>query len=128
MPTYILLLTLTPEGRAKMLGDAENLRRAEAAITIPGVSMMGVYGVLGDYDFVSILEDPDNDAAARFSLDLGVRGGADIPTLPAIPITRFGGVSGDDPPELETGVTPGIAQDVPAAGGDQQGGPPLGVP
>ncbi len=125
MPTYILLLTLTPEGRARMLEDAENLRRAEAAIRIPGVSVMGVYGVLGEYDFVSILEAPDNDAAARFSLDLGVRAGAHITTLPAIPITRFETVAGDSPPELETGVTPGLAQDAPEAGAEQQGGPPL---
>ncbi len=119
MPTYILLLTPTPEGRAKMLEDAENLRRAEAAISIPDVSVMGVYGVLGDYDFVSILEAPDNDAAARFSLDLGVRAGAHITTLPAIPITRFQGIAGDDPPELETGVTRGLAHEAPEAGGDQ---------
>ena len=105
MPTYILLLNLTPEGRGKMLEDGEMLRRAEDAIVIPGTTVMGVYGVLGEYDFVSILEAPDNDAAAQFSLELGVRAGAHITTLPAIPITRFERGAGHEPPELDTGVT-----------------------
>ena len=111
MPTYILLLTLTPEGRGKMLEDAEMLRRAEGAIAIPDVTVMGVYGVLGEYDFVSILEAPDNDAAAQFSLELGVRAGAHITTLPAIPITRFERGAAHEPPELDTSVTLGPAEE-----------------
>jgi uncharacterized protein with GYD domain len=89
MATYILLLTLDSEGREKMLADPESLLRAEAAISIPGVQLLGLYGVLGDYDFVTLVEAPDNDAMARFSLELGVNAGSHVTTLPAIPITRF---------------------------------------
>ena len=75
MATYILLLTLTPEGREKALADPElcsvSLRRAEAAIRVPGTQVLGLYGVLGQYDFVSILDAEDNAAVAQFSLDLG---------------------------------------------------------
>ena len=49
---------------------------------------MGLYGVLGEYDFVTLIEAPDNEAAARFSLEFGVRVGVHVPTLPAIPIGR----------------------------------------
>ena len=89
MATYILLLTLTAEGRQLMLDDAESLLRAEEAIAIPGIEVLGLYGVLGACDFVSIVEAPDNETAAAFSLELGVRAGAHIATLPAIPIARF---------------------------------------
>ena len=91
MATYILLLTLDSDGREKMLADPESLLRAEAAISIPGVKLLGLYGVLGDYDFVTLVEAPDNDAMARFSLELGVNAGTHVTTLPAIPITRFAG-------------------------------------
>ena len=89
MATYILLLTLTPAGRERMLEDAEVLLRTEESIAREGVEVLGLYGVLGEYDFVSIVEAPDNEAAAAFSLELGVRGGAHITTMPAIPIARF---------------------------------------
>lgn len=86
MATYILLLTLNPEGREKMLEDPDSLLRAENATEIDGVQCLGLYAVLGVFDFVSILEAPDNESAATFSLELGVRAGAHITTLPAIPV------------------------------------------
>ena len=91
MPTYILLMTLTPEGREKMMADSNSVFSAENKIKMPDVQMMGLYGVLGDYDFVSIIEAPDNSAVARFSLELGVKAGMHIMSLPAIPISRLEG-------------------------------------
>ena len=38
-----------------MLEDSESLLRAEGAIAIPGIEVLGLYGVLGEYDFVSIV-------------------------------------------------------------------------
>ena len=99
MATYILLLTLTPEGREKILGDSQNVLRAVSSIRIPSLQNLGLYAVLGEYDFVCIVEAPDNDAVARCSLELGVRAGAHITTLPAIPISRLEGAAPDDPLE-----------------------------
>ena len=48
-----------------------------------------MYAVLGDHDFITVLEAPDNEAAARFSLDLGVKAGVEIQTVPAIPVSRL---------------------------------------
>ncbi len=86
MSTYILLLTLNTDGREKMLEDPDSLLRAENATEVSGVQCLGLYAVLGAFDFVSILEAPDNESAASFSLELGVRAGAHITTLPAIPV------------------------------------------
>lgn len=106
MATYILLITLAPEGRAKMLRDPDSLLQAENGTAIPGVQCLGLYGVLGDYDFVSILEAADNDAAAQFSLEFGVKAGAHIATLPAVPIGLFERRGGDDQGEETLGRTP----------------------
>ena len=89
MPTYILLLTLTPEGREKMMDDPQSLVRAHSLVSEPEIQTLGLYGVLGDYDFVSLLEAPDNECVARFSVELGVRAGAHVATMPAIPISRL---------------------------------------
>jgi len=89
MAIYIQLLTLTPEGRTKMLEDPEMLPRALEETALPGVQVLGQYGVLGDIDFVGIVQAPDNDTVARFSLELGVRAGVHVNTMPAIPIGRL---------------------------------------
>ena len=89
MATYIMLLTLTPEGREKMLDDPSSLLLAIEAIEVSEVYSLGLYGVLGDYDFVNILTAPDNESAARFSIELGVRAGVHVTSLPAMPVSRL---------------------------------------
>ena len=96
MATYIQLMTLTPDGRANMLRDPDIVSRSQHSIRVPGVTVLGLYGVLGEFDFVNIVDAPDNDAVARFSLELGVAAGAHVTTLPAIPISRL-----ERPPEGE---------------------------
>jgi uncharacterized protein with GYD domain len=89
MATYIMLITLTPEGRAAAREEADYLLSLEDKIAGPGVNMMGVYAVLGRFDYVTIVEAPDNESIARFSLDLGVEANVHIETLPVIPASRL---------------------------------------
>ena len=121
MATYILLLTLSPEGRQHALHDPESVRRAQDEISIPGVQVLGVYGVLGEYDFVSIVEADDNQSIARFSLELGVRADAHITTLPAIPIGRLGAQEQPDLSWAEASITPSTSGDRPDEPEDASG-------
>lgn len=89
MASYILLLTLTPEGREKMMHDPGTIHEAQDQIRVPQTYVLGQYAVLGQYDFIIIVEAPDNDAVARFSLELGVMAGVHVTTMPAIPLARF---------------------------------------
>ena len=89
MANYILLLTFTPEGRERMVQDPDCVQRAVEMIDMPDTETLGLYGVLGEYDFVNILTAPDNEAAARFSMELGVLAGVHVTTMPAIPVARL---------------------------------------
>jgi len=88
---YIMLITLTPEGRAMAAKDPQRLLRAEHEIGMIGVEVFGLYGVLGQYDFVGMVEAPDNETAAEFSLQLGMAAGVEVETLPAIPVGKLEG-------------------------------------
>jgi len=106
MATYVLLLTLTPEGREAMLEDPQSLLRAENQTRIDDAECLGLYAVLGDYDFMGLLEARDNETAARFSLEFGVRGGAHILTMPAVPIGLLDKPERDSAPSSDTTATP----------------------
>ena len=107
MPYYILTLILTPEGRENLLTDSESLHRITSEVETEDTKVLGMYAVLGEYDFVGIVESPDNDDAARFSLELGVKVGAHIRTMPAIPIGRLRPSPQDgSPSDLESEVAP----------------------
>lgn len=86
MPLYIMLASFTSRGR-RMGQDNPNLL-SEAANDSETLSskVLTQYAVLGRYDFVIFTEAEDNQSAARLSLDLGVRAGLNIETLPALPI------------------------------------------
>ena len=77
-----------------------------------GLRYWGCTGVLGPYDFVSIVDAEDNDAIAGYSMELGVRAGAQITTMPAIPIGRFRNRKEEDLPKVETGAAIPLPEDL----------------
>ena len=105
MATYIQLLTLTPEGRATTLENSGFLLRAQHFISSPEITALGLYGVLGPYNFVNIVEAPGDEAVARFSIELGVWVGVHIITKPAVPVSRLEPPPRPGPSEMETSVS-----------------------
>jgi uncharacterized protein with GYD domain len=87
--TYILLSTLTDEGAKTMKKRPERIREVNQELEKFGVQVLQQYAVLGPYDFVNIVEAPDNHAIARVSAELASRGSIKIMTLPAMPIDAF---------------------------------------
>jgi uncharacterized protein with GYD domain len=104
MATYILLMRLTPAGQLSALNDPEYLLRVEESIHVPGVQALGIYGVLGEYDFVSIAEADSNETIAMFSLELGVKANVHVTTLPAVPLARLEARRDGGTDELETDI------------------------
>ncbi|MBI4307608.1 MAG: GYD domain-containing protein [Chloroflexi bacterium] len=98
MATYIMLSKLTDTGRRTVKERPGRIEEVNKEIEGMGAKVLGQYAVLGPYDFVNIVEAPNNETAARVSVELGARGTVEIMTLPAIPIKDFqASVKGNQP-------------------------------
>lgn len=89
MGKYIMLSTLTDEGRKTVKMRPERIREVNTELEKMGVKVLAQYAVLGPYDFINILEAPDNESISRVVIELGARGTVQIVTLSAIPIESF---------------------------------------
>lgn len=89
MATYILLSTLTDEGAKTIKKRPERIREVNQELEQLGVTVTAQYVVLGPYDFVNVVEAPDNSTIARVSAELASRGSVKIMTLAALPIDTF---------------------------------------
>ncbi len=89
MAIYILLSTLTDEGRKTISGRPERIQEVNKEIEAMGAKVIDQYAILGVYDFISVVEAADNETIARISVELGARGTIQITTLPAIPVPEF---------------------------------------
>jgi uncharacterized protein with GYD domain len=91
MSMYILLSTLTVEGRKTLHKQPERMQEVDREIQTFGCKVVDQYALLGPYDFLTIVEAPDNETVAHLAVDLGSRGTVNIMTLPAISIDEFAG-------------------------------------
>jgi uncharacterized protein with GYD domain len=89
MGTYILLSKLTPEGRKTIKERPGRIREVAEELEKMGVTVIKQYATLGLYDFINIVDAPDNETISKVSLDLCSRGTVEIMTLAAIPIDSF---------------------------------------
>ena len=89
MSLYFLLGTLSEAGQKKLHDNSDLMVEAIRDIHIDGAEILGQYAVLGQYDFAMMVEANNNEAVARLSLELGVRAGLHIETLPAIAIVAL---------------------------------------
>jgi uncharacterized protein with GYD domain len=89
MPTFVMLTTLTPEGVQTIKNNPQRIREVNKEVEQLGASVKAQWAVLGRFDFVNVIEAPDEQTAARVSLELSSRGTAKYETLSAIPIEDF---------------------------------------
>lgn len=89
MPRYVVLSTLTDEGRKTIKDNPERIMEVNKELVKMGIKVKDQYAVLGPYDFVSIVEAADNDAIMKMSVELGARGSVQLLTLAAIPVSDF---------------------------------------
>jgi uncharacterized protein with GYD domain len=89
MPTYIMLSTLTPEGVQTVKNNPQRIREVNREVEQLGAEVKAQWATLGEFDFINIVEAPDDQTMARVSLELGSRGTAKYETLAAIPIDDF---------------------------------------
>jgi uncharacterized protein with GYD domain len=86
MAHYVILSTLTDDGRKTIKEHPERILEVNKELEKMGIKVKEQYAVLGHYDFVNIVEAPNNEAVMKMSVELGSRGSVHLLTLPAIPI------------------------------------------
>ena len=89
MATYILLSHLTDEGAKTIKKKPERIKEVNSEVEKMGGKVIYQYATLGPYDFINIVEAPDNKTIARISAELSSRGSITITTLATIPIDEF---------------------------------------
>jgi len=86
---YILLSTLTNEGLTTIKNKPQRIKEVNTEVEKYGVKVIEQYATLGPYDFVSLVEAPDNDAVFKMSVELGSRGTVKILSMPSMTIDAF---------------------------------------
>ena len=89
MAHYVMLSTLSDSGRKVLHARPGWIRKVNRELSRLGAKVIAQYAVLGPYDFVTILEAPDNETVSSISIELGARGSVQMMTMPAIPVDTF---------------------------------------
>ncbi len=89
MAVYVMLTTLTDEGRKRLKESPGRLKEVNKEVEAMGVKILGQYLLLGQYDFVNILEAPDNQTVSKVAVELGSRGTLQTMTLAAMTVDDF---------------------------------------
>jgi len=89
MALYVMLTNLTDEGRKTIKEKPDRIKEVNKEVENMGVKILAQYAVLGQYDFVNILEAPSNEAVAKVGLQLGARGTLQTVTMAAMTLDDF---------------------------------------
>ena len=86
MPMYLMLTTLTEKGRQTLNANPARLREVNRDVEELGAKVLYQWAALGEYDFVNVVEAPDELTMANLSLKLGARGSVKFQTLTLLPV------------------------------------------
>ena len=89
MATYIMLTTLTDEGRKTLKTNPARVKEVNKEVEGMGGKILAQYAVLGPYDFINIIEAEDNKAISRIAMELGSRGTLQTETLAALSVDEL---------------------------------------
>jgi len=84
-----MLTTLTDEGRKTIKQNPKRIKEVNKEVEATGVKIVAQYALLGPYDFVNILEAPDNIAISKVAMELGSRGTLQTMTMAAMTLDEF---------------------------------------
>ncbi len=89
MPTFVLLSIIGPDGAATLRENPERLRAVNGEVEAMGGRVVQQYALLGQWDFLNIIEAPDELTMIKITTALNARGTLKTRTLTAIPIDEF---------------------------------------
>ena len=74
MPTYVMLTNLTADGVRTLKNNPGRVSEVNKEVEQIGAKVLAQYATLGQYDFITIVEAPDEKTMAKVSVELGSRG------------------------------------------------------
>ncbi len=89
MAIYVMLTSLTDEGRKTIKTNPQRIKEVNKEVEAMGVKILAQYALLGQYDFINILEATDNKAITKVAIELGSRGTLQTLTMAALPLNEF---------------------------------------
>lgn len=90
MPIYVMLTSLTDEGMKTLKHKPERIKEVDKEVMDRfGIKILAQYAVMGPYDFVNIIEAPDNDTVVKMAIELGSRGTIRTLTMPSIEVDQL---------------------------------------
>lgn len=89
MAKFVMLTTLTDEGRKTIIENPGRIKEVNKEVEAMGTKILAQYALLGPYDFVNILEAPNNETISRVAVTLGSRGTLQTMTLAAMDVDAF---------------------------------------
>jgi uncharacterized protein with GYD domain len=89
MALYIMLTRLTDHGAKTLKENPARLLEVDDEVKAMGLTVREQFAVLGRYDFVNIVEAPDDRTMARVAVELASRGSIRIETMRALPLDEF---------------------------------------
>ncbi len=89
MPTYIMLTRLTSDGVKTLKDNPSRVHEVNKEVEHLGVKVQSQWATLGEYDFVTVVDAPDETTMAKLSIEMGSRGTVMNETLTAIDAEEF---------------------------------------
>jgi uncharacterized protein with GYD domain len=86
VPLYLMLTTLTEKGVQTLNSNPGRIREVDRDIEELGAKIVHQWASIGEYDFVNIVEAPNDVTLAKLSVVLGARGSSRIESLPLIEV------------------------------------------
>ena len=89
MAVYVMLTNLTDEGRKTIKQNPLRIKEVNKEVEAMGVKILAQYALLGPYDFINILDAPDNKTVAKVATELGSRGTLQTFTMSTLSIDEL---------------------------------------
>lgn len=89
MPTYINLVSWTDQGIRNIKEAPQRIDTFKKTVEAAGGKLMGFYVTMGQYDLVTIIEAPNDEALANITISTGSRGSVRTETMKAFSEDQF---------------------------------------
>jgi uncharacterized protein with GYD domain len=84
-----MLTNLTADGVRTLKNNPGRVAEVNTEVEQIGARVVAQYATLGQYDFVTIIEAPDDETMAKVSIEMGSRGTMTSQTLAALPSDKL---------------------------------------